>query len=559
MGSPAGASSNMPGASASVYTPTAQPAADTKLQDFINSFPTATDSPAGQYYKDAQDWLKSFTSDLSSTQATDASQAALHFTQDTAFPQATADSAALDTAAASTLPYGQTALSYGFDPQFTTNVTAAENNPYYAPALSGAQQAADIGTAGASRLASSANQTLNTAYDPERALYNQGRTGALDYANVANSMSGLGGTPYGSSVTANTLSNYDLNWGDRQLGRQEKALPIADTALSDASKLAYTASGYPSKVYTGNLADITTALNARDTGASKGAATDSEILGATGTADKTAQTLDSNALKDYAYYGSLPYSTQVLEGKNALSGINDVVGLGNEAYTLPQQDINNLESYLKLGQSSSTISGNLGATGLNELTGAASGLGGLASTANNLSGGGITSALGGSGATSALGGASTLADFGAGGGVAAEAGTTALDAGVGAEALAAAAPAAAWIVCTELVHQGRMPRRYWAAGTRRFAAYSEWGKRGYYVWAVPAVLHLRQHPDSLLSKALATTFNWRAEHIAAKAGVAGARRLWRGAAVAGGLALLCGVLGFAKPRDWSVVYRDETA
>lgn len=99
-----------------------------------------------------------------------------------------------------------------------------------------------------------------------------------------------------------------------------------------------------------------------------------------------------------------------------------------------------------------------------------------------------------------------------------------------------------------------MPRKYWAAGTRRFDAYSDWGKRGYYVWAVPAVRHLRSRPGSLLSRTLATTFGWRAEHLAAKAGVKGARRLWRGAAVAGGLALLCGVLGVFPERNWRAVY-----
>lgn len=418
MGSPAGASSNMPGASASVYTPTGQPAADTKLQGLINSFPSATDSPAGQYYSTAQDWLNLLKDPGLTDQAYKVATDAAGFSTDTAFPQTTAESSSLDKAATSTLPYGQTALGYGYDPQYTTNVTAAENNPYYAPALSGAQQASTIGTAGANRISTGANQLLDTAYDPERALYKKGQADTLDYANVTNAQAGLGGTPYGSRVASGALTNYDLNWQDRQLGRQEKALPIADTALGDASKLAYTASGYPSKVYTGNLADINTSLAARNTGASVGSATDSTILGATGTADKTAQGLDSSALKDYSYYGQLPYSTRALESKNTLTGINDVVGLGNEAYTLPQQSINDLESYLKLGQSSSTISGNLGAQGLSELSGAASGIGSLASTANNLTSGGVTSAgssllgsTGSSWATDAAGAATTDASL----------------------------------------------------------------------------------------------------------------------------------------------------
>jgi hypothetical protein len=410
---PAGSSGSGTGSTANVFTPAGQPAAGDKLNSIISGLPTtASGTPAGQYYPLAQDFLANYiTGNTGQDQMITGAQTASDFTTSTAFPQTTSDSAALSKDAQSVLPYSQTALTNANDPQYTTNVTAAEKNPYYAPALKGAQQAADIGTAGASTLASDANQTLNTAYDPQGALYKQGQTGALDYANVANSMSGVSGTPYGSSVSANALTNYDLNWQDKQLSRQEGALKSADTALTDASKLAYTSSGYPSSVYTKNITDINAALKARDAASLTGAETSSSILGQAGTADATAASLDSAALKDLSTYTSLPYNTNTKIADTNLTGINDVTNLGNSANTSLQQTVSDLESYLGLGQSASKISGDLGATGLSELSSATQGIGSAASTANTLFGTGSSGSSSGSGLLSNLFGSGSGAGF----------------------------------------------------------------------------------------------------------------------------------------------------
>ena len=125
----------------------------------------------------------------------------------------------------------------------------------------------------------------------------------------------------------------------------------------------------------------------------------------------------------------------------------------------------------------------------------------------------------------------------------------------GAGAAAAAAPAA-WIICTELMSQRRMPKRWWLAGLPTFEAYPEIGKRGYYVWAIPSVRHLREHPHSLYSRFLCAAFNWRAEDLAARKGVKGARKLWRGRLVTAALVLPCLILGAVSPeQDWRSVYR----
>ena len=193
----------------------------------------------------------------------------------------------------------------------------------------------------------------------------------------------------------------------------------------------------------------------------------------------------------------------------------------------------------------------------NQLASTLSGVtGGLGIGKDLLGSGGLLGGLGGAAAPAAFG---TLADASiAAGGAPLALGLTST---AGLEGLAAAAPAAAaWIVCTELARQGRMPKRHYLAGISLFAAYPERTKRGYYLWSIPAVRHLRRHPNSRLSKFLAAIACWRSENIAAKRGVRGARRLVRGMLVSAIGYPTCAMLGyFAAPQDWAAVYREEKA
>lgn len=88
---------------------------------------------------------------------------------------------------------------------------------------------------------------------------------------------------------------------------------------------------------------------------------------------------------------------------------------------------------------------------------------------------------------------------------------------------------AKWILCTELRKQNRMPMRFYSYGLREFNSYEEQSKKGYYIWAVPALKHLRNKPFSLLSKVMCKLLNARAEQIAAKYGCKGARKTLLGA------------------------------
>lgn len=141
------------------------------------------------------------------------------------------------------------------------------------------------------------------------------------------------------------------------------------------------------------------------------------------------------------------------------------------------------------------------------------------------------------------------------------AGNAALDAGVTGAAVAGGADAAAgaglldglveaapealaaWIVCTELLNQGRFNRKYYAAGLRKFQSYPKHLVCGYYIWATPSVSHLRRHPYSLYSRLLCWVFNQRGEYLAACAGVSGACDTIVGQSISAVVYGFCFVLG----------------
>lgn len=176
---------------------------------------------------------------------------------------------------------------------------------------------------------------------------------------------------------------------------------------------------------------------------------------------------------------------------------------------------------------------------------------GLSSAIGTL--GGINSAFGQGGALSGLfgGGAGgavapwalDAAGSSVGADAAAALGSSAIDFGGGGGGLAAALPFAATVICTELRRQDRMPKRYYIAAARADAKIPQIVRAGYHAWAIPSVRHLRRKPNSLYSRLLAKTFNWRAEDLAARAGVKGARKLWQGRMVTAALALPCLALG----------------
>jgi hypothetical protein len=262
--------------------------------------------------------------------------------------------------------------------------------------------------------------------------------------------------------------------------------------------------------------------------------------------------LQGLALQPSVTAGNLAPAQALIQGGTGLTGLSQaqITDAMNRFYGVEQAPWQTLTQYMNaVGQPTSgssqqtqpyftnptanLLGGATGALGLANGVGSAFGSGGLfgggsgafgtaaAGTGPFSIGGGVDLASG----IGDLGAASTAADFGGGG-------------------IASALPfAAATVICTELRRQGRMPKRYYIAAARADAKIPQIVRAGYHAWAIPSVRHLRRKPNSLYSRLLEKTFNWRAEDLAARAGVKGARKMWRGRMVTAALALPCLALG----------------
>lgn len=69
-----------------------------------------------------------------------------------------------------------------------------------------------------------AQQLLETGFDPQGALYDREFQKMQDQQNAINAMYGVSGSAYGAGVAGDSARNFNLDWQDRQLGRQLSAL-----------------------------------------------------------------------------------------------------------------------------------------------------------------------------------------------------------------------------------------------------------------------------------------------------------------------------------------------
>lgn len=83
----------------------------------------------------------------------------------------------------------------------------------------------------------SGNSILNTAFDPQNALFNQQSQLVTDQTRAAEYARGIQTSPLGASVEANALSNFDINWQNQQLQRQQSGVASAQGAYSGGQGL----------------------------------------------------------------------------------------------------------------------------------------------------------------------------------------------------------------------------------------------------------------------------------------------------------------------------------
>lgn len=113
---------------------------------------------------------------------------------------------------------------------FTQNIV---NNPYVPQYQGAADFASQIGSGAAvnnfnygnylqSQGAGNfpmATSLWQVSADPQSALFNRLQGQVTDQTRAANAAAGVGTTPYGASVEANALSNFDINWQNNELQR----------------------------------------------------------------------------------------------------------------------------------------------------------------------------------------------------------------------------------------------------------------------------------------------------------------------------------------------------
>lgn len=213
-------------------------------------------------------------------------------------------------------PYAQAGAGY------LANLGNAAANQY--PNVLNAANSPNYGAASAGGLTA-----LNTAFDPQSALFNRMQGQLMDQSNVANAIAGLGSSPYGASVTANALGNQAIQWQNNLLNRQQQGI---QSALAPANA-AVTAQLQGSNAL-GNLANVTQA----------------GYGGAANLLNNQGGQL-TNAASGINQFGGLPYGAYNQIAGNQLGSMQNLMQLGNQGYLLPQQQINNLESYMQLGQS----------------------------------------------------------------------------------------------------------------------------------------------------------------------------------------------------------------
>lgn len=166
--------------------------------------------------------------------------------------------------------------------------------------------------------------TLNTAYDPQRDLYNQQHQANADYTNASLAQSGLSYTPWASGVGATSDQNFNTNWQATQLGREQT-----------------------------------------------GANTVASLLGAGGTAATTGAQLGQTGATQIAQGGAMPYTTQ--------TGINtDTTAMLPYLTSNQQQQAQDYTAYYNAANANTANATAAGQANNQYMTGIGQGLGGLA-------------------------------------------------------------------------------------------------------------------------------------------------------------------------------------
>jgi hypothetical protein len=195
-------------------------------------------------------------------------------------------------------------------------------------------------------------QVLNTAFDPQRALYNQQQQQNQDQGNAINAQNGVAGSPFGAGLSAQNNQNFNLNWQNQQLGRQTQGLSAYDSAATTAA---------------GNMATLTNAGSG---------ALNAGINTATG-ANAAASDLGTAGLNTVAGAAQLPQEVYLQQQQAALAALGAQVQGTNASQAMTQQGVADQGAYLNIGQTASQGATNAAQVNNQASAAAAAGFGNL--------------------------------------------------------------------------------------------------------------------------------------------------------------------------------------
>ncbi len=248
------------------------------------------------------------------------------------------------------------------------------------------------------------NPLITSGFDPQSALYGRSRDQLMDRTGAINAMAGLGGTPYGASVTANALGNFDIDWASKQLARQTQASEAARGAAGTSGALYGAAPGLAATSAALPNQAILQQLAAANQGAGSGLQNFGAGANTIGNLFTGAQSAPTQALQTAMQFGAAPYNLGQGMTQNALSGLQGATNLGQQQYALPTQLLQSFQNYLTGGQNAAGLQNQLANQQFNQQ---AQGIGGLLGGANALFGansllGGTSGIFGGGGVGTAL-------------------------------------------------------------------------------------------------------------------------------------------------------------
>ena len=140
-------------------------------------------------------------------------------------------------------------------PQFQQTAQQVTSGAYGAPQIQGAGNTA---IQSGNSLVPYATQTLQTAFDPQNAQYNAKFGQQQQQQQVNNAANGVSGTPYGAGTTNTADQNFNLDWQNAQLGRQQTGAGTAGSLLSSQNQGATTGAGLLQSIPQASLSALST-------------------------------------------------------------------------------------------------------------------------------------------------------------------------------------------------------------------------------------------------------------------------------------------------------------